>query len=116
MNTGVCNSTGKSFVEAIQHFIYGGYETCMQAFKNGITKLIGSNNRNNHNRKDQDSCVSITMYRTGSVANITGPIIFILEGKNLHGSYSKKLLLTNGAAIGSTIIMTQTAFMTEEAQ
>ena len=115
MNTGVCNSTRKRFGEVIYHFIYGGDETCMQECENGITKLIGSNNRKKHKRKNQESCVSITMYRTVSVSGITGPTIFILEGKKRRVISSDKLLLINGVTIGSTIIMTPTASMTEEA-
>ena len=115
MNTGVCKSTGKNFGEVIQHFVYGGNETCMQACENVITKVIGSKNWKKHERKDQESHVSIKMYRTGSVAGITGTTIFLLEGKKCHGAYIDKLLLTNGDTIGSTIIMTPTAFMTEEA-
>ena len=116
MNTAVCNSTGESFGEVIQHFIYGGDETCMQECENGITKVIGSQNWENHERKDQGSHVSITMYQTGSLAGIVGSTIFLLEGKNRRGTYSEKLLLTNGDAIRSTIIMTPTAFMTKESR
>ena len=115
MNTSVCNSTGKSFGKVIQHFIYGGDETCMKACENGFTKVIGINNQNKYRRKYQDSRVSIMMYRTVSVSGVTGTTIFLFEGKKRHGNYSDKLLLTNGDGIGSKIIMTPTDFMTEEA-
>ena len=42
MNTAVCNSTGESFGEVIQHFVYSGDETCMQACENGrINQEVG---------------------------------------------------------------------------
>ena len=82
MNMGVCNSNRKSFDEVIQHFIYVGDETYMQECENGTNKVIGSKNWKKHERKDQDSCVSIMMYWAESVAGITVPVIFLLEGKN----------------------------------
>jgi len=52
------------------------------------------------------------MYRTGSVAGDTGPTIFLLKGQRKRVSYMDQFLLENGAAIGSTIVMTENAFMT----
>ena len=76
--------------------------------------MIGSKNGKKHRSKDQESCVSIKMYQTGSVSGITDPIIFFLEGKNCHGTYSASFLLTNGDTIVSTIIRTPTSFMAVE--
>ena len=95
MNMGVCSSNRKSFDKVIQHFIYVGDETYMQECENGTNKVIGSKNWKNNERKDQESRVSITMYQDWSVTGITGPNIFLLEGKNLHDTYSNNFLLTN---------------------
>jgi hypothetical protein len=80
-NLGVYNLTGKTFGELIRHFIFGGDETCMQACANGVVKVVGSAGPKKHEKKMNDSCVSITMYRTGNIADVTGPTIFLLEGK-----------------------------------
>jgi hypothetical protein len=55
------------------------------------------------------------MYRTGSVAGVTGHTIFLLEGKNHRGTYRNKFILNHNAEIGSTTIMAPTAFMPEYA-
>jgi hypothetical protein len=55
------------------------------------------------------------MYRTGSIAGCTGPTIFLLEGKSRRHHFTDKWLVDNGSAIGSTVVMTPTTFMTEEA-
>jgi hypothetical protein len=114
-NMGVCKLTGKTFGELIRHFIFGGDETCMQACANGAVKVVGSAGRKKHEKKTNDSRVSITMYRTGNIADVTGPTIFLLEGKRKRFGFTDKFLVDHGAAIGSTCIMTATAFMTEEA-
>jgi hypothetical protein len=115
-NLGVCNLKGKIFGELIRHFIFGGNETCMQACANGVVKVVGSAGRKKHEKKTNDSRVSITMYPTGNVADVTGlPTIFLLEGKRKREGFTDKFLADHGAAIGSKCIMTATAFMTEEA-
>ena len=114
-NSGTCRKTGKMFGELIQHFVFGGDETCFQACPNGDVRIIGSSGRKKHEVKTQDSRVSITMYRTGNIAGTTGPTVFLLEGKHRRVGYTDKWLMDNGAAAGSTIVMTPTAFMTEQA-
>jgi hypothetical protein len=114
-NSGTCNLTGKSFGEATHHFIYCGDETCMQACKNGTCRVISSTGRKKHEKKNQESRVSITMYCTGSSAGVTGPSIFLLEGKIRRANYTAKFLQDNGAAPGSCIIMMLTALTTEDA-
>ncbi len=114
-NLGVCNLTGKTFDELIRHFMVGGDETCMQACANGVVQVVGSARRKKHVMKTNDSRVSITMYRTGNIADVTGPTIFLLEGKRKREGFTDKFLVDHGAAIGSKCIMTATAFMTEEA-
>jgi len=52
------------------------------------------------------------MYRTGSVAGDIGPTVFLLKGQRKKFGYTDQFLLSHGASIGSTIIMTETAFMT----
>ena len=56
------------------------------------------------------------MVRTGSVAGTTGPTIFLLKGaKQNRKEFSDEFLVKYGCAPGSTIIMTESAYMTDEA-
>jgi hypothetical protein len=49
---GVCNLTGKILGgELIQHFIFGGDETCMQACSNGVVKVVGSARQKKHEKE-----------------------------------------------------------------
>ena len=75
--------------------------------------MVGRNNQKKKERKDEDYSMSTTMYQTGSVPGITVTTIFLLEGNACRGTYRDKIILTNGAAIGSTIITTPTALMEE---
>jgi hypothetical protein len=114
-NTGICKLSGKTFGELIHHFITGGDETCFMACEEGTVKVIGSAGRSKHEKKTVDSRISITIYRTGSVAGDTGPSVFLLAGKKRRNGFNDAFLLRNGAAVGSTIIMTETAYMTTDA-
>ena len=57
------------------------------------------------------------MVRTGSVGGTTGPTIFLLKGAKQHRrkEFSDKLLVKYGCVPGSTIIMTESAYMTDDA-
>ena len=115
LNTGTCRKTGKVFGELIQHFIIGGDETCLMACASGEVRVIGSTGKRKHEKKTNDSRDSITMYRTGSVVGATGPTAFLLAGQKIRAGYTEKWLRQHGAADGSTLVMTPTAFMTTEA-
>jgi hypothetical protein len=113
-NTGVCNKTGKSFGEVIEHFILGGDETCIMASQ-GKTRIIGATGKKKHEKNTSDSRVSISMYRLGSAGDNTGPTIFLMAGTKKREGYTDAFLEKYGAAKGSTLIMTPTAYMTEDA-
>jgi hypothetical protein len=114
LNTGVCRVTGKPFGELIQHFILGGDETCMQG-NAGSLRIVGSVERKKHDVNYNDGRASITMYRTGAVSGDQGPTTFLLKGLRKPPFFSDKFLEKNGAAFGSTLIMTESAYMTEVA-
>ena len=88
---------------------------CAQACNSNETRVIGSDGHKKHERKDQDSRLLITMYRTGSISGVTCPTIFLVEGKQKRANYTENSLQDNVAAPGSTILMNLTAFMNEEA-
>jgi hypothetical protein len=113
-NTGPCKLTGKMFGEVFDQFIFGGDETCLLA-SSGDVNIIGDKAKKKHEAKVGDSRVSITMYRLGSVAGVTGPTGFLMAGQKRKPGFTDEFLLRNGAAEGSSIHMTPTGFMTEEA-
>jgi hypothetical protein len=92
----VCNKTGKSFGELIDHFILGGDET-------NLMKKVAIYRG------------SITMYRTGVAAGHNAPTVFLLKGKKRKSGFNETFLRQEGCALGSTICMTENAYMTEEA-
>jgi hypothetical protein len=114
-NTGVCKVTGKSFGELIHHFIVGGDETCFMASAQGTVKVVASVSKTKHEKKDSDSRSSITLYRTGNVNGNTGPTVFVMEGVRARQGFNDAFLRRHGGAVGSTFVMTPTAYMTTEA-
>ena len=114
-NKGVCNVTGKSFGELIEHFIIGGDETNLICDADGDMKIIGEFGRKKHEKKVSDCRSSCTMYRTGSAGGSNGPTAFIMAGKYARSGYTAEFLEEHGCAPGSNIQMTERAFMTEDA-
>ena len=114
-NTGICNKTGKQFGELIEHFILGGDETCLIADADGDLKIVGEYGKKKHEKKAADYKGSITMYRTGNAAGNNGPTAFVMKGKKRRAGYSDAFLRQEGCAEGSTIVMTENAFMTDAA-
>ena len=114
-NTGVCNKTEKSFGELIDHFILGGDETNLIADADGDLRIVGEKGKKKHEKKVADYRGSITMYRTGVAAGHNGPTVFLLKGKKRKSGFNETFLRQEGCALGSTICMTENAYMTEEA-
>lgn len=99
----------------MSHFIVGLDEMCIMSDFHGNAHIIGSADKKKHEKILQDSRISITMVRTGTVAGTTGPTIFVLKGTKRRSVYDDKFLKRHGMAEGSTIIMTENAYMTEDA-
>lgn len=99
----------------MEHFIVGTDETCLLASANGMVKILGDKNKKKHEKILNDSRHSITMVRCASTGGATGPTNFLMSGQRKKAGYDSQFLQTHGAAPGSTIEMTPTAFMTEEA-
>jgi hypothetical protein len=113
-NTGVYRKTGKTCGEVMHHFIIGGDETSIMA-SSGNVRIVGGRERKKHEINLQHPRVSITMYRTGSVGGSTGPVAFLMNGKQKYVGYTDAFLKKFGCVEGSTIAMTPTGFMTEDA-
>lgn len=114
-NTGRCRRTGKTFGELIIHFIVGGDESGFIANADGVIRVVGDRSKSKHEKNCADSRSSITLYRTGCVAGNNGPTAFIMAGKKRRTGFTDKFLMDHGCEVGSTIAMTETAFMTKQA-
>jgi hypothetical protein len=78
--------------------------------------IVGSTDQKKHEKAIADSCVSMSLYHTGSIAGNQGPTIAVMAGKQQRAGFmDQQFLVKHGMAKGSTIIMTPTAFVTEEA-
>ena len=110
---GVCCKMGKNFGKLIDHFIFGGVETCMMANVDGSLKIIGKVGKINHEKKLVDFRGSPTMYWSGNAAGNNGPMVFAKKGKNKNNNFSDKFIKINCCTHGSTIVMTENAFMTD---
>ena len=55
------------------------------------------------------------MYRTGVAAGHNSPTVFLLKGKSRKSGFNDTFLKQEGCELGSTICMTENAYMTEEA-
>ena len=113
-NGGKCPRSGKVFKDLMIHFVIGGDETCLLA-SDGSVKIIGDAEKRKHEINTGNSRTSITIYRTGSVAGATGPTGFLPPGVRRKTGYTDAFLERHGCAKGSTIVMTKTGYMAEEA-
>ena len=105
---------GKSFGEVMPYFILGGDETGLLASNADVT-IIGDKQKKKHEVATAGSRQSITVYRLGSAAGCDGPTAFLPPGKNRKSAFSDDFLIRHGAAAGSTIVMTDSGYMTEAA-
>ena len=114
-NTGVCRKTGKSFGEIIDHFVVGADEACLMTDNHGNFRIIGAADKKKHERKASDHRASITMFRSGVTSGDNGPTAFLMKGKRKKAAFTDEFLVENGCAPGSTVVMTENAFMTNDA-
>ena len=95
------------------HFICNVDETCIMGSE-GTLKIIGDGKRRKHNKNVEDNRDSITLVRVDNAGGHSGPLIFLAKGKTMDVPALKDLS-KHGAPPHSTIIMTPSAFMTDEA-
>ena len=114
-NTGVCAVTGKTFGEVMPHYVVGLDEMCLMGDVHGSCGIIGSMDKKKLEKLLQDGRVSVTVIRTRTVGRSTGPTILLLKGEKKRKHFANDFLVKHGCAPGSTIIMTENAYMTDEA-
>jgi hypothetical protein len=68
-----------------------------------------------HEKIMNDSRESITIVRSAPLAGVTGPTNFCLAGTKVKAGFNSAWLQRHGAATGSNIVMTPSAFMTDAA-
>jgi hypothetical protein len=108
-NTGICRINGNTFGELIRFFITGGDESNLLVSENSrFIKVSCDAGRKKHEKKTADGRSSISLYRTGCVAGDTRPTLFLMKGKTQR---SDTFICNNCRGLGSTIIMTENAFM-----
>jgi hypothetical protein len=113
-NTGRCKLAGKSFGEAMHHFIVGGDEAGAQASDSKVM-VHGDKTRKKQETAAHDSRKGVSIYRTGTSAGDTGPTSILLKGTKKPDHCTAAFLIKHGAAPGSDIHMTENACMTDAA-
>jgi len=98
----------------MKHSVFNLDEECVMATGKNF-RICGSAEKKKHDNEKGSSRASITGIRCGNAANQQGPTFLLLAGKRRNPDYSDDFLVKNGAAPGSTIIMTESAFLTNEA-
>ena len=82
-------------------------------------RIIGAKSKSKHESQTASSRTSITMIRCGCPApdpiDCSGPTFFLLKGKECRKDFDADFLHKNGAAMNSNIVMTENAFLTDEA-
>jgi hypothetical protein len=107
------NLPADEFAPLKPHFTCNLDETCVMGCE-GTIKIIGDGGRKKHNKSVEDNRDSITIVRIGNAGGSSGPLLFLARGKTMDVPALKNLP-SLGAPPNSKIIMTPTAFMTDEA-
>ena len=96
--------------QLMAHLIFNMDEECLLATGKNI-RIVGSADKKKHDNERGSSRDSITIIRCGNAANRSAATFFLLVGKKKNQDYSDHFLAHHGAAEGSTIIMTESAFL-----
>ena len=81
----------------------------------GIMRILGAKDKKKHKKNVEDNRVSISVLRSGNAAGVSGPWMFLAEGKKLESKSLRNLEENHGATPGSKIYMTPNAYMTNDA-
>ena len=98
----------------VDHFTINLDESCMQANTSNL-KIIGSKYKRKHEKNTSDCRDSITVVRVGSSANVDGPRFYLAKGKEIELNSFKNFTNSFNAPEGSRVVMTPSAYMTDEA-
>lgn len=106
-----------------KHFVFNLDEANHQASSGADTIVADGQSRGGRKKKEKnttDSRLSITAVECGNAAGDDGPSVYLLEGKEIPASIkglygNSKYLQRCGAPANSFVVMTPSAFMTNEA-
>ena len=87
----------------------------MQSNNKGHLRVYGEKGVRKHEKKAGDFRGSCTMLRTGTPPGDNGPTVFVMKGKKRKAGVTDRYLLDEGCLVGSTVAMTENAFMTDAA-
>ena len=77
--------------------------------------ICGSADKKKHDNEKGSSRVTVTIIRCGNAANRSAATFWLCEGKQVNPDFSDDFLKRHGAEAFSTIIMTESAFLTTQA-
>jgi hypothetical protein len=107
------NQPAEEFEKLKAHFTFNLDETGVMGSE-GVLKVIGDRSRKKHEKNVDDNRDSITIVRVGNAAGNNGPLIFLATGKKLENRALRNLD-RKGHPAGSKVVMTPSAYMTDEA-
>ena len=98
------------------YLVFNLDEECLLATGKTV-KVVGSGSRTKHENQNGTSRLSISLVRCGCAAakDTSGPTFFLIKGSERKPEYSDEFLENNGVAKGSSIIMTENAYLTDKA-
>jgi hypothetical protein len=103
-----------AFQQAQSSFVANYDEECFQA-QGSEVKIVGAAAARKH-EAITGGRTTITTLKCGLADGQTGPVIFLMNGKEKKPGFDDDTLVkTYGLPVGSTVIMTESGFMTDEA-
>ena len=82
----------------------------------GVLRVVGAAERKKHDKNAGDSRILVTMVRVGCAAGVNGPVVFLAKGEVMSCKALEDRNLVEGYGLpeGSSVIMTESGYMTEE--
>ena len=93
----------------MDHFIIGGYKTCIMSNTTVYLRLIGMTYVKKHEKNVDYRKRHITLYWTGTEPGSTGTTMLLLAGKIPRRDLNPNFFIKYGVALLSGIIMADTA-------
>ena len=113
MSLNTNDGKGVSFTDVMDYFVVNLDEECITA-QGGVVKIEGAASVKKH-EKETGGRVSMTMMKSITAAGDVGPVTCLMAGQTKKRGFSNEDLVKMGAPVGSSVIMTPTAFMTDYA-
>jgi len=108
------NLPAEEYEKVKDHFLGNLDETCLMANADGSVRVIASQTKKKTEKNTDDSRTSITSLRIGLASGNQGPFTFLAKGTRMDRPSITKLLKEQCPA-GSQVIMSPSAYMTDEA-